>query len=215
MQADLGVHRITNDLNQYDGVSLTADSRTLATVQLEFSSDAWVALIAEADNAKPITSGGHTDWSTWSPDGRIVCTKVTGGGVGNIWVMESDGRNASQLTVNTEGTNYAPRVSPDGRRFVFASPSEHIWRMDMDGNNAKQLTNSPLDSFDLPDFSPDGKWVVYTKWGAEKGISKVSIEGGDPVRLNDAAAHSPVISPNGKWIAYSYWDKKATPKQVT
>jgi Tol biopolymer transport system component len=41
----------------------------------------------------------------------------------------------------------------------------------MDGNNSKQLTNSPLESMFSPtNFSPDGKWVVYTKWGAEKGI---------------------------------------------
>jgi eukaryotic-like serine/threonine-protein kinase len=205
------VHRITNDLNEYDGVSLTADSRALATVLWEFSSDAWVALIAEADSAKPITSGGHTYWPAWSPDGRIVCTKSTAGGVGNIWVMESDGRNARQLTVNTEGVNRAPRVSPDGRYVVFKPyPSGHIWRMDMDGNNAKQLTNSPLD-FGDPNLSPDGKLVVYAKKGAEEGIWKVSIEGGDPVRLNDAEARNPQISPDGRWVAYFYRDPKATP----
>lgn len=130
--------------------------------------------------------------------------------------MESDGRNARQLTVNTEGRNHGPRVSPDGRYVVFASlPSSHIWRIDMDGNNAKQLTNSPLDSSDSPDVSPDGKWVVYTESGAEResGIWKVSIEGGDPVRLNDAPAKYPAVSPDGQWIAYSYQDKNATPKQ--
>jgi eukaryotic-like serine/threonine-protein kinase len=71
------VRRITNDLNYYQGVSLTADSRALATVQLQFSFDVWVGPIAEADSAKPITSGGRTEWSAWSPDGRIVCMKST------------------------------------------------------------------------------------------------------------------------------------------
>jgi Tol biopolymer transport system component len=85
--------------------------------------------------------------------------------------------------------------------------------MDMDGNNAEQLTSSPLDSSNYPDISPDGKWVVYTKSGAENGIWKVSIEGGDPVRLKDAPANSPAVSPDGRWIAYSYQDKDATPKQ--
>jgi Tol biopolymer transport system component len=88
------VRRITSDLNNYIGVSLTADSRALATVQWETPSDAWVAPIAEADSAKPITSGGHTLSPTWSPDGRIVCLKDAGG-VTNVWVMESDGHNAS------------------------------------------------------------------------------------------------------------------------
>jgi Tol biopolymer transport system component len=77
----------------------------------------------------------------------------------------------------------------------------------MDGNNPKQLTNSNM--WDSLDFSPDGKWVVYTG----KGIWKVPIEGGEPVRLIDAEAAHPAISPDGRWIAYSYHDKEATPPQ--
>jgi Tol biopolymer transport system component/class 3 adenylate cyclase len=211
--------RITNDLNGYFGVSLSSDSHALATVHTENSYDAWAAPLAEADTAKPITSGGQTYWATLSPDGRIVFMKS-----GNIWVMESDGRNPRQVTVKTGGADILPRVSPDGRYIVFVSSGDnHIWRIDMDGNNAKQLTNSPLDS-PWPDFSPDGKWVVYTKVGAEKGVWKVPIEGGSPVRLNDASAYAPVISPDGRpiapvispdgrWIAYSSEDKNATPKR--
>jgi Tol biopolymer transport system component len=82
--------------------------------------------------------------------------------------------------------------------------------MDSDGNNPKQLTDSPLQDFG-PDCSPDGKWVVYSKWGPEKGIWKVPIEGGNPVRLSDAEAHYPAISRDGKTIAYSYEDPSANP----
>jgi eukaryotic-like serine/threonine-protein kinase len=210
------VHSITNDLNRYGTISLTADSRVLATAPMEFSYDVWVASLAEADNAKPITSGGYTTEATWSPDGKIVCTKLTVRDA-NVWVMDSEGSTARQLTVNSEAVNHGSRVSPNGRYVVFASlqssQSSHIWRIDMDGNNAKQLTNSPLDSSDSPDISPDGKWVVYTKSGAEKGIWKVPIEGGDPVRLNDTQANSPAVSPDGRWISYSYQDKNATPQQ--
>jgi hypothetical protein len=53
--------------------------------------------------------------------------------------------------------------------------------------------------------------VVYSKWGPEKGVWKVPMEGGDPVRLNDAEAHDPTISPDGKMIAYSYEDPSANP----
>jgi Tol biopolymer transport system component len=128
--------------------------------------------------------------------------------------MESDGRNARQLTFNTEGIPYALRVSPDGHYVVFASAGGYqIWRIDIDGNNAKQLTNSVLNNVDSLDFSPDGKSVVYNKWGAEKGIWKVSVEGGDPVRLSDAEAFTSAISPDGRWIAFSYRDEKATPSR--
>jgi Tol biopolymer transport system component len=66
------VRRITSDLNDYMGVSVTADSRVVATVQWESLADAWVAPTAALDSAKPITSHGRLYGPTWSPDGRIV-----------------------------------------------------------------------------------------------------------------------------------------------
>jgi Tol biopolymer transport system component len=44
----------------------------LATVQFEFSGDAWVAPMVALDSAKPITANGNAGGATWSPDGRIV-----------------------------------------------------------------------------------------------------------------------------------------------
>ncbi len=204
------VRRITNDLNYYHDASVTADSRVVAAVQFEYSFEAWVAPMAALDSAKPITSDGRGGAPTWSPDGRIVYFSYSDG---NIWVMESDGSNPKQLTSNAGGGNFWPRVSPDNHYIVFDSDrtgSEQIWRMDSDGNNPKQLTASPVQN-SLPNCSPDGKWVVYSKWRGEKGVWKVPIEGGDPVRISDAEALNPTISPDGKIIAYLYVDPSANP----
>jgi WD40 repeat protein len=54
--------RVTSDLNTYGYISLTADHSTLATVQVQFSSEAWVAPTAEPDSAKPISSGSRSAW---------------------------------------------------------------------------------------------------------------------------------------------------------
>ena len=203
--------RITNDLNDYRGVSLTADSRALATVQVKRAFDVWVAPITDVGTAKPITSGGRSSAATWSPNGKILYDERGGRGERNIWVMEPDGSNARQLTVNSGFENLAPRVC--GGHVVFISlsgGSPHLWSIDIDGNNDKQLTNSPRDLLQvgLPDCTPDGKWVVYGKWGPEWGIWKVPVEGGDPVRLNKTPyATFPAISPDGKLLAYSYVDE--------
>jgi Tol biopolymer transport system component len=54
--------------------------------------------------------------------------------------------------------------------------------------------------------------VVYSKYGADTGIWKVPIEGGDPVRLNNThEAKYPAVSPDGKMLAYSYRDWTLTP----
>jgi eukaryotic-like serine/threonine-protein kinase len=211
------VRRITSDPNDYIGVSLTADSRILATVQEKLSFDVWAAPFMQADNAKPITVGGRSGQANWSPDGRILYSKVGGSGETDIWAMEPDGANARQLTISRGLRNEGPRISVEGRHVVFISTrtgSFHIWRMDMDGNNPVQLTNSPLDYlwFNSLGCTPDGKWVVYSKYGADTGIWKVPIKGGDPVRLNNThEAKYPAVSPDGKMLAYSYRDWTLAP----
>jgi eukaryotic-like serine/threonine-protein kinase len=202
--------RITNDTNDYEGVSLTADSHTVATVQEKSSFDAWVAPFVEPDSAKPITSGGSSAREAWSPTGKIVFDKRGGPGETNIWIMERDGSNARQLTSNTGRINQAPSVSPDGHYIVFVSErtgTAHLWRMDIDGNNAKQLTNSPHDLlwYGSPDYTPDGKWVIYVKSGIEAGLWKAPIEGGDSVRVNNTPhALYFAVSLDGKMIANNY-----------
>jgi len=196
---------ITHDDNFYQGVSLTADSHTLATVREEYSSDLWVAPFADAQSAKPITSGGISREGTWGPDGKIVYSKHR-----SICVMEPDRTAAKQLTGDTaEGIGSSPRVSADGRYIVFFSArkdGEHIWRMDIDGNNLTQLTaSSKTYSWGSLDCTPDGKWVTYVSAGGpDSGLWKVPIEGGDPVRLNSRGfAVHPAVSPDGKMLAYA------------
>jgi Tol biopolymer transport system component len=205
------VRRITGDPNYYHSVSVTANSRVIATMQFEFSFDAWVAPMAALDNAKPITSHGRGDEPTWSPHGKIVHWSYDDG---NIWLIGSDGSNPRQLTSNS-GFNANPRFSPDGRYIVFYSDrtgNGQIWRMDNQGDNLKQLTYNKFDGL-IGDFSPDGRWVVYSNQGAEKGIWKIPIEGGNPIRLKGVEAADPAVSPDGKMIAYLYKDPSAYPPE--
>jgi len=213
------VRKITNDLNSYYSVSITADSAVLAALQSEPSGDIWVGSLAEPDSVKPITLGGRSWRPVWTRDGRIVyaTNEVSGW---SIWAMEPDGRNPRRLTVTKGGVEGVvgtrPRVSASGRHIVFLSDrtgSFHVWKMDIDGNNPQQLTNNTNDAFANPDVSPDEKWVVYCKVGEEQGIWKVPMAGGDPVRLNNHRANNPVVSPDGKSIAYTYVDPKVTPSR--
>jgi Tol biopolymer transport system component len=78
-----------------------------------------------------------------------------------------------------------------------------IWRMETDGSNLKQLTEGPGDIY--PKSSPDGRWVVFnsTRSGALRAW-KVSIEGGEPVRLIDKWTSNPTVSPDGNLVACFY-----------
>jgi eukaryotic-like serine/threonine-protein kinase len=202
-------HRITNDLNDYLGVSLTADSTALVTVQSVRPSNIWVALDGEASRATQITFSNFdgTEGIAWTPDGKIVYASLASGN-SDLWITDADGSNQRQLTIDARNNSY-PAPSSDGRYIVYVSDrkgSTNIWRMDRDGRNQTQLTHGSGEVF--PECSPDGKWVVYNSVG-DFTLWKVPMGGGDPEQLTTRCLGRPAISPDGKLIAGDDFRKTA------
>jgi Tol biopolymer transport system component len=211
--------RVTNDLNNYHGLSLAADSRRLVAIESDQLSNLWVAPSAEAGSARQITYGsGKYSRLCWTPDGKIIFA-ANSGGTRDLWMMEADGSNRKQLTAES-GVNMWPTVTPDGRYLVFSSNRAsaantfNLWRMELSGGNAQQLTRGSGEF--APRLSPDGKWVVYMSIGLGKPtLWKVPIEGGEPVQLTDKPSALPAVSPDGKLIACQYWDEQLNSRWVT
>ncbi|MGI9069593.1 MAG: protein kinase domain-containing protein [Pyrinomonadaceae bacterium] len=201
--------RITNDLNNYYGIDLTADSSTLVTSQFQQTSNIWIAPGGDSNRAKQITSGTNNYRNLdWTPDGKIVFLAQDG-----IWIMEADGSGQKQLT--SDGRDRGHSVCA-GRYIVFSSnrkSARRIWRMDMDGSNQRQLTSGDMANF--PSCSPDGKWVVYMNFvSGVPELWKVPIDGGDAAQLTERFRGRPVISPDGKLIAARYLSDPSSRKFV-
>lgn len=203
--------RITKDLQDYDGVSLTSDSTVLVSKQTQTISGVWNAPNNDADRAKQILSNkydgdGYGVYSSfsWTSDGKIMYTSLIHG-TSSIWVTTAQGNEKKQLTPDSRSDNF-PSATSDARYVVFVSDRSgfaNVWRMDTDGNNEKQLTNGSDDSWAL--CSPDGQWVIYHSWVFGKRIlRRVSINGGDSKQLTDYPSACPVVSPNGRWISCYY-----------
>jgi Tol biopolymer transport system component len=209
------VRSITNDLNYYRGVSLTADDSTLATVQNTMVANIWVAGVSDAINAKPITTGGHAWAPAWTPDSGIVYV-LDEVNRKRLWIMSSDGSKSTPLPRAVGTYDFRPRVSADGQ-IVYGSDRSgtlQIWRMDLASSNAKQLTNNNDIFISDMDASPDGKWVVYGRWiGGYGELWKVPMQGGEPVRRTHLPAYDGKvsISPDAKTVAYTYSDSRVTP----
>ena len=200
--------RITNDLNNYTGISLTTDSNRLATVQSETSSSIWLAPNGDASRATRITSGAGQidgrDGLAWSPDGKIVFASNASGNL-DLWMMNADGSGQRQLTENSLINNH-PAFCSDGRYIIFTSDragTPNIWRADSDGTDVKQLTSGSGE--DNPQCSPDGRWVLYTLLGEGKPtLWRVSIDGGVSQQLTEKYTAAAAFAPDGKSIACLY-----------
>ncbi|HKZ79685.1 MAG TPA: protein kinase [Pyrinomonadaceae bacterium] len=179
--------RMTNDLSSYYGLSMTADAKTLASVQGDRQSNIWVVPEGNSDLAQRITFEAGKDEGlsglSWTPDGRIVySSRATG--TADLWIVNEDGSNNHQLTFDARA-NFFPSVSPDGRYIVFVSDrtgNSEIWRMNLDGTGARQLTTT-LGTAGKPRCSPDSKWIVYELTTDQKTtLWKVGIDGATPVQ---------------------------------
>ena len=198
--------RVTNDLNYYTDLSMAADAPMIVASVMNKTSNIWIVPETDVSKATVVTASNFSgnEGVSWAPDGRIVFTSTERENR-DIWISNSDGSNAKQLTFDP-GADLYPSVTPDGRYIVFESNRGNrwgIWRMNIDGSNPVALVENAGES-GAPISTSDSRWVIY---GAEeasgkRGLWKISIDGGTPVVLTDRHAHSHSISPDGKLIAY-------------
>jgi Tol biopolymer transport system component/DNA-binding winged helix-turn-helix (wHTH) protein len=204
--------RVTNDLINYNSLSLATETGKVVTTQSTKVSRLWLVSEDDPEEVTQSASVGIDYFSeklglSWLPDGRLIYGSRASGNT-DIWMMNPDGSNQKQLTVEPtiEGQ---PTASPDGRYIAFLSNragTYNIWRMDADGGHPVQLTNGPWEN--TPSFTPDGKWIVYNGTHQEKPVLlKVPTEGGTPIPLTHSTSIRPAVSPDGKMVAHLHLDE--------
>jgi serine/threonine protein kinase/Tol biopolymer transport system component len=203
------VSRITNDLNNYFGVSLTTDGSTFATMQSRINSNIWIGAKGEWDHPRQVTQGLSNTDGTWgltsTSDGKIVYTSAANAIV-SLWQVNPGNGDTRKLVQKERPTGFPSACGGSGY-LTFSTSSKgggpHIWRSEADGSGLRQLTHGAFEV--LPSCSPDGKWVVYESLSSGRSqLWKVSIDGGQPVQLtHEGIARHAGVSPDGKWIAFN------------
>jgi eukaryotic-like serine/threonine-protein kinase len=201
-----GVYRsITNDTNSYPIISLSADGKTIATVQSQYVGTLESAPYELSGAGKPVTISTRppASWFGWTPDGKLLVEQENG-----IFQMNADGSNRAPV-LHDDFPSFGPISCDHGRYVIFASASRgggnsiNIWRADSTGGNLKQITTGTDDEPAM--CSPDGKWLVYAGFDAGKFVAKkVSVDGGPSTQLSEALLTCGCvnISPDGKNIAF-------------
>jgi Tol biopolymer transport system component len=115
----------------------------------------------------PLTTGNYDEHPSFSPDGnKIAFTRMAannGSRPGNIWVINRDGTQLTQLTFGTGAEAYFnPAWSPDGNKIVCEysyqdyAPSDLIV-MNADGTGLQNITNTP----EFDEVAPIWDFVTY------------------------------------------------------
>jgi len=198
--------RLTTDTIDYKSLSLSRDGNTIVAVQSNQNARIWISSEGDDASAKPIApTVGLSYGLSWTNQGKIIFSSMAGDNL-NIWRIDADGSNRTQLTVNA-GDNYMPATTADGRFIVFSSNRSggfNIWRMKAeDGADPRQLTFD--DGNFYPSCSADNQWFAYDNQSAGPlTIWKASLDGGAPVQLTRKSARMPVFSPDNRFIACRY-----------
>jgi Tol biopolymer transport system component/DNA-binding winged helix-turn-helix (wHTH) protein len=202
------------------GVGYPAISRQghrLVYAQSSFDKNIWrVELPGPHDKGIPlhpkgapfITSTRLDAQAQFSPDGNKIAFmsgRLSRRGSYEVWVCDSDGSNAVQLTsLGVEAGT--PRWSPDSQRIAFDSNVEGRWEIyviHVNGGKPRRLTLGPGSS-DAPSWSRDGKWIYFvsSRDGRDQ-LWKIPAEGGEPIEVTRNGGTNGFESSDRKFIYYA------------
>ncbi len=123
-----------------------------------------------------------------------------------IWVCDSNGSNAVQLTSFGDHWVTSPRWSPDGTRIAFdsnAAGEVDVWVVGANGGKPQQMTTDPAHDSD-PSWSHDGRWIYFdSDRTGEHQVWKIPSNGGEAIQLTRDRGWAPLESPDGKFIYYT------------
>jgi len=109
----------------------------------------------------------------FSPDGGKISFTSDAGGGDNVWVMDKDGNNGTQITKENFRLLNNSVWTPDGEYLIarkhFSSMRSlgagELWMYHVSGGGGLQLTARKNDQQDLnePSVSPDGRYIYYSE----------------------------------------------------
>src|SRR6202522_2542109 len=201
---------ITKDTSNYATLSVSADSRSIATVQQKFFASMYVFPASGTGPAgknlpapalDPDKTGASFAWASNDSFYMPIDAKT--------YRVTLDGKQ-TQLLDSSALSDMS--VCPDGHTVVLSwiggggKAGVNLWRVNPDGTNLIRLTNGGR--HDSATCSRDSKWVYYRNAGSEQ-LFRVSLAGGDPQPIpGTTIPHGIVasnflgISPDNKTIAF-------------
>ena len=199
--------KVSNDLNQYNSVSVSGDGKSFVTAQSRLSSAIYVGDVPSVLNDKidwklaPVTTEQSPGFQgiAWSAGGKLLQTDSS-----NHVYLGAPGQSWTRLLEN-DTADFSPAFC-GGEDIVLMRLSEanapNLWRLDPATGELKQLTSGKND--ESPTCTPDGKWLVFVASNDNfSHLTRIPASGGSPTELDVGNIYGyPMISPDGASVAY-------------
>jgi len=213
------IQPVTRDTNTYDTLTMSADGKIAATVQVRTASSLSLlpgAGIQGNTTVQPMTQFQDVQSVAWTADGKLLISDGQ-----SVRQMNPDG--GQQSTILNDPNAWIMDMARCGDRYIVlvwtfhaGSNQVHIWRTNTDGSNPTQLTNGVFDN--RPVCSPDGKWLYYAGPAGPHYSMRMSVEGGQPEAVPASEVQGmygmgagEAISPDGKRLVFNA-DVNSTPE---
>jgi eukaryotic-like serine/threonine-protein kinase len=194
-----GLSRLTNDPNDYVGVSVTATRAGLVTSRRDARMDVWLGDGGGSTGTDVVRRAPISiERLAWSGE-HLLYASVVGGRPAILRL--TPGQSApEELLLDA----VSPGVTRDGRTILFVSSSTDkildLWKADGSGRRIARLVPSVTASQVV--VTPDDRSVIYSSIASGTvSIWTVPLEGGAPTKLADGASAS--VSPDGGSLAFT------------
>jgi eukaryotic-like serine/threonine-protein kinase len=160
-----------------------------------------------AGDAQPLIYSTRNEYEVqFSPDGTRTAFVSDRSGNQEVWVCNSDGSNAVQLTSFGGPWVNTVRWSPNGEKIAFGSNvagNWDIWVIAANGGKPQRMTTHPANDGN-PSWSHDGRWIYFdSARTGEQQIFKIPANGGEAIEVTHDGAFAPLESPDGKFLYYT------------
>ena len=156
----------------------------------------------------PFSETTRKEWpGAFSPDGsKVVILSDRTTPNPELWIVDSNGGAARQLTAFGGNGARACAWSPDGRKIVVSAVvhnSADLYVVPSDGSSPTRLTTSPT-AEGHPEWSRDGHWIYYTAHadGPAPNIWRIPAGGGVSQQVTYDGGFEPKASLDGRHLYY-------------
>jgi len=198
------LQNVTNDLNEYQDVTITADGKALATVQKQKSSGVYLGAApakwpAEINvGSSPVTTGqAEGGWLQWSTDGKLFFDDADF----HSFKMNPDGSSRARVPDRDTNSEYAVSCGPDALVFALLRDNKlNLFRYSASTRETKQMTFER--DAEWPVCTNDGKTLYYFDNLEGPSLKRVSTTEGSPELVAANSANGASLSPDETRIAF-------------